>query len=288
MTGEGVEWFLRRWAMVSRMKHFEAGLAHILDSPRELGKIELIVRRPAVDQREVLSEAQLDWEWGLVGDNWSQRASSRTADRSPHPDMQINLMNSRVIAILAGERERWALAGDQFFVDLDLSRDNLPPGTRLALGSAVLVVTDQPHTGCRKFAERFGQDAHQFVNSKHHRAWNLRGINARVLQSGWVRQGDPISKIADPLSGRHRRLLVLFQRAFTQMQLLAVSQPQQVFELAETLEPLTWECARPDFEAYLRERLDSYLRRYPDGADWLREGLLSTQTAIDQYLRDGD
>lgn len=177
--------------MTSR-DELENGLSHILQSPQARGRVELIVRRPAEDLREVLKEAQLDVVHGLIGDNWGQRGSRRTPDRSAHPDMQINLMNARVIELICPDRQRWPLAGDQLYVDLDLSEENLPPGTRLALGTALLEVTDQPHMGCAKFVERFGVDAHKFVNSPERRHLNLRGINAKVVQSGVVRCGDEI------------------------------------------------------------------------------------------------
>lgn len=174
----------------------EAGLDVIRAAPRESGTLELVVRRPAVDEREVLSEGTLDPRVGLVGDNWAVRGSPRTKDGSSHPDMQLNVMSARVIDLVAGGRDRWALAGDQLFVDLDLSEENAPPGTRLALGDeAVIEVTDQPHTGCRKFVERFGEDAVRFVNSREGRRLHLRGLNARVVQGGVIRPGDPVRKI---------------------------------------------------------------------------------------------
>jgi hypothetical protein len=129
-----------------------------------------------------------------VGDTWKDRGSSRTADGSPHPDMQLNIMNARVVALVAQDRARWALAGDQLFIDMDLTDDNLPPGTRLELGSAVIEVTNQPHTGCQKFVSRFGLDAMKFVNSPLGRQLHLRGINARVVKAGTVRVGDVARK----------------------------------------------------------------------------------------------
>ena len=173
----------------------EAGLDDIRRSPADGGVVELIVRRPAVDEREVLEEGELDARVGLVGDTWSQRASGRTDDGSPHPDMQLNVMNARVIRLLAGSPDRWALAGDQLYLDLDLSEANLPAGTRLALGTAVIEITDQPHTGCQKFSSRFGVDALRFVNSPVGRELHLRGINARVVERGVVRAGDTVRKL---------------------------------------------------------------------------------------------
>lgn len=174
----------------------EAGLDEIRQSPKDAGELKLIVRRPRVNEREVLDEGQLDLIDGLAGDTWKYRASSRSADKkSPHPDMQLNVMNARAVALIAQEQARWPLAGDQLYVDLDLSHDNLPPGTRIGIGSAVIEVTSQPHTGCGKFVERFGLDAMKFVNSPAGRALNLRGINARVVQAGAIRRGDIARKL---------------------------------------------------------------------------------------------
>lgn len=188
--------------MTMTVKHLtteelEAGLDHISRSPADSGVLELIVRRPAIGVREVLATGELDVRTGLVGDTWHQRASSRMKDGSPHPDMQLNIMNARTIALIATSRERWQLAGDQLFIDLDLTPENLPPWTRLAIGSAVIQVTDQPHTGCAKFVQRFGVDAMKFVNSTVGRRFNLRGINARVVQAGTIRVGDVVRKLAD-------------------------------------------------------------------------------------------
>jgi hypothetical protein len=178
------------------MEELERRLAALAPSPRDGGRLELIVRRPAVGTREILEEGELDLTAGLVGDTWSRRPSSRMPDRSPHPDMQINVMNSRVIELIAGERARWALAGDQLYIDLDLSADNLAPGTRLAIGGAVIEVTAEPHTGCGKFVSRFGVDATKLVNSSRGRTLNLRGINARVVTPGRIRSGDAVLKLA--------------------------------------------------------------------------------------------
>lgn len=176
------------------LTELEAGLETIRQSPQDAGVVKLIVRRPQSEQREILTEGRLDLTGGLVGDNWQARGSRGTPDGSANPEMQLNLMNARVIALLAPEPERWALAGDQLFVDLDLSERNVPPGTRLAIGSAVIEVTAPPHTGCQKFSARFGVDAMKFVNSPEGKALHLRGINARVVQPGVVRTGDEVKK----------------------------------------------------------------------------------------------
>jgi hypothetical protein len=174
----------------------EVGLSYIRESPSDGGAVVLIARRPAVDQREVLTEGHLDVETGLAGDTWPMRGSSRTADGSAHPGMQVTIMNSRAALLIAHDPDRRVLAGDQLYADLDLSPANLPPGTRLAVGSAILEVTDQPHLGCAKFAGRFGSDALRFVNSRVGRSLRLRGLNARVIVSGTVRTGDAVLKCA--------------------------------------------------------------------------------------------
>ncbi|HEY9283925.1 MAG TPA: hypothetical protein VIP46_10775 [Pyrinomonadaceae bacterium] len=173
----------------------EAGLDAVRRSPKDEGVLEMIVRRPKADEREVLDEGELDRAEGLVGDSWSVRGSSRTADGSAHPDMQLNVMNSRVIDLVAGGREHWPLAGDQLYLDLDLSEENLPAGTRLSLGGAVIEVTAQPHTGCKKFVARFGADAMKFVNSAEGRRLRLRGLNAKVVAGGVIRVGQVVKKI---------------------------------------------------------------------------------------------
>ena len=157
--------------------------------------MELIVRRPAVDEREVLDEATLDAAEGLVGDTWKVRGSRRTPDGSAHPEMQLNIMNARAARLVAGDDDRRPLAGDQLYFDLDISVANLPPGTRLALGTAVIEVTPQPHTGCAKFARRFGEEALKFVNSDVGKQLRLRGMNAKVVVPGTVRAGDEVRKL---------------------------------------------------------------------------------------------
>jgi len=165
----------------------EAGLDQIRASPRDLGTVEMIVRRPRSEQREVLASARLDPDAGLVGDRWGAV--------TPRRGEQLTLMNSRTIALLAQDRARWPLAGDQLYVDLDLSKENLPPGTRLAVGDAVIEVSAEPHTPCRKFRARYGVDAVRFVGSEVGKELQLRGINARIVAAGDVRAGDAIRKL---------------------------------------------------------------------------------------------
>jgi MOSC domain-containing protein YiiM len=173
------------------MKHLtteeiENNLSQVIDSPKDNGVLELIVRRPQEDEREVLEIGQLDMEKGLVGDDWL------TDDGNL--ETQIAIMNSRIIDLIAQDRNRWKLAGDQLYIDLDLSDENLPHGTRLKIGSAILETTPQPHNGCKKFVERFGLDAMKFVNSPIGKQHHLRGIYAKIVQSGTIQQGDTVKK----------------------------------------------------------------------------------------------
>ena len=177
------------------MQELEAALDHLRETPKNDGVLQLIVCRPEVDHRAVLEVAELDPAKGLIGDNWIRRGSSRTPDGSAHPDMQINIMNSRVTALVAQDPERWPLAGDQLYLDMDLSKENLPAGSRLQIGSAVLEVSPQPHTGCHKFVARFGLDAMKFVNSTVGKELCLRGINAKVVQAGTIKVGQTAKKI---------------------------------------------------------------------------------------------
>ena len=178
-------------------QHLEAGLEEIRRSPADGGTLRMIVQRPAVNEREVVPTGELDVDVGLVGDSWESRGSRSTPDGSADPAAQLNIMNSRVLAMLAQSKERWQLAGDQLIIDLDMSTDNLPPGTRLSIGSAVIEVSEKPHTGCAKFAERFGNDALRFVSTPTGNGLRLRGACARVVQSGCIRVGDLAAKVPD-------------------------------------------------------------------------------------------
>ena len=173
----------------------EAGMAHIRQSPKTTGVVELIARRPDTGQRETPPEAQLDETVGLIGDNWLVRGSSMTPDRRANPAAQLTLMNSRAIALIAGAADRWALAGDQLYVDFDISAENLPAGTHLRIGEAVVEITAEPHTGCGKFKTRYGPAAVAFVNSASGRELCLRGVNARIVTGGIVRLSDPVMKL---------------------------------------------------------------------------------------------
>ena len=190
-------------------QELEAAVADFRAAPADQGTLDLVLRRPAAGEREVLETAELTIADGVVGDTWKVRGSRRTADGTSHPDMQLNVMNARLGRFIAVDPERMALAGDQLYVDFDISETNAPAGTRLAIGSAVIEVTDQPHTGCAKFTERFGTDAARFVNSPVGKELKLRGINAQRRRRG---HGPPrrhrdkaLTRTGDELSGRGRR-----------------------------------------------------------------------------------
>lgn len=177
------------------MPELEAGLEYIRQSPRDNGTLKMIVRRPNEDAREVVESAEIDLYQGLIGDNWKTRGSKRTSDGSANPNAQITVTNVRAIHLMAREMDRYPLAGDQLYVDMDLSDDNLPPGTRLRIGSVVLEVSADPHTGCNKFSARFGVEALKFVNSPEGKRLHLRGINTRVVEGGILHVGDAVKKL---------------------------------------------------------------------------------------------
>lgn len=178
--------------MQKTIEELQTMLDDILAAPKDAGPVEMIVRRPAENQREVIQSAELSAELGLVGDNWIDRVGP---DGSPNHDAQLTLMNSRVTDAIAGSRERWPLAGDQIYVDMDISVENLPPGSRIQVGEAVVEVSDKPHTGCAKFAGRFGKEALRFANVGIGRENRFRGVNAFVVESGSFQVGDKVTKL---------------------------------------------------------------------------------------------
>jgi MOSC domain-containing protein YiiM len=182
-------------ALLKPLETLEAGIGAVEASPKDIGTLDHIVRRLGVGLREALREGELDEKTGLTGDDWLARGSSRTPDRSAHPDMQLTIMNSRVIDLVAGSKARWELAGDQLYVDFDISVENLPSGARLAIGQAIVEITPEPHTGCKKFMSRYGSDAVKFVNSPAGKKLRLRGLNARVIRSAVIRVGDAVKKL---------------------------------------------------------------------------------------------
>ena len=176
----------------------DAGLAHIAAAPQESGTVALIVTRPSQGQRCLPECGRFEQHGGLDGDNWSTRGARDTPDGAAHPGREITLMNVRVAALVAGSDDPavWALAGDQLYVDFDISEDNLPPGTSVRIGTAVIEITPEPHTGCKKFVERFGPAAGRWVNLPPGRRLRLRGANARVIEGGDVRLGDAVAKLS--------------------------------------------------------------------------------------------
>ncbi len=168
----------------------------VTSAPADLGTVRLIVRRPDVDRREVVDEARLDVEEGLVGDNWRARGNRHTSDGSADPEAQITMMSAHAASAFAGEVDRWPQAGDQLYVDLDISESNLPAGSRLAIGDAEVTISAKPHTGCAKFSARFGKEALRLVSTPEGRALRLRGLNARVVVSGTIRTGDTITVVS--------------------------------------------------------------------------------------------
>lgn len=177
------------------INELEAGLEVIRQSPKDGGMLDLIVCCSQNGKLEEFDQAALDPVMGLVGDDRQQRRNHTALDDKTHPDRQLSIMNSRVIALIADHPERWKLCDDQLYFDMDLSVDNLPAGTQLSIGSAIIEVTSVSHRGGEKFAANFGVDAMHFVDSELGKQLNLRGINAKVVKPGTICVGDSATKL---------------------------------------------------------------------------------------------
>lgn len=183
------------------MEQMEACIESIREAPADGGKVRMIVRRPGIGRREVLDTAELTVEAGVVGDTWAIRPNRRTEDGGPHPEMQLNVIGARPLEAVAGAKGRWAFAGDQLVLDMDLTEANLPAGTVLEMGSARIEITAEPHSGCAKFSRRYGAEARRFVNSDVGQELRLRGLNAKVVQAGTIKVGDVVTKVTGDGSG---------------------------------------------------------------------------------------
>lgn len=179
----------------------DAGLDAVRQSPTDVGQVQMLVTRPSEDDRELHDTVTLDANQGVITDDWLTRGSSRMPNGAANPLAQVTVMNMRAARLFAGTLDRVPLAGDQIYVDLDLSVDNLPTGTLLSLGNAVLEVTAHPHTGCAKFSARFGVDALRVTATPEGRQLRLRGINSRVAVGGVVSVGDSITVLRPGCEG---------------------------------------------------------------------------------------
>jgi MOSC domain-containing protein YiiM len=164
-------------------------LSAVRSSPKDVGVLKLIVLRLPGEQRSTPSQAILSTTNGVEGDRWNLKSDA-------NPLSQVSVINVRLLEAIAGDAERMNLAGDNLIVDLALDESNLPAGTRLQVGQALIEVTNQPHTGCKKFHGRYGKEAHVLANSEEGRALRLRGLYAQVVRGGEVHVGDRVCKEA--------------------------------------------------------------------------------------------
>lgn len=172
------------------LDELNSGLDEILGSPVDGGRVDMLIVRPMADERQTPQTVEVNSEVGVVGDHWSR------GEYSDESDVQIAIMNTRVLDLVTGNaRDRWSLAGDNLIADMDLSQENLVPGQKLEVGSAILEITEVPHKGCSKFSSRFGADALRFVNLGRAGELRLRGVYARVVQPGHITVGDQINKL---------------------------------------------------------------------------------------------
>ena len=175
----------------------EQGLAEVIASPAESGELTTIFIRPATNERRSVESATLTTEGGIDGDHWAADGFYSLPDGGPDPRCQVSIMNARFLRQVAVEEDAMCLAGDNLIVDLDLSEANLPAGNQLAIGADVVVeLTDLKHSGCGKFARRYGDEAKKFANDERGMALHLRGRYARVVRGGSIAVGDVVRKVA--------------------------------------------------------------------------------------------
>lgn len=178
--------------MNSRLVDLETILEDVRNSPTEVGKILLIAVRPANGERLVVDQARMSTETGLEGDNWLDRSADKD-NVSRHN--QLTLMNSRFADAITPDGKGWELAGDQLYVDFDISLENAPAGTLLQVGGATIRISEEPHTGCAKFVRRFGREMLKMTQTDVGKDLRLRGVNASVIESGTVCTGDSIRRV---------------------------------------------------------------------------------------------
>jgi hypothetical protein len=171
-----------------------AGFEALPPPPKDRGRLSLIVRRYPDGHREILSSTRLTPEEGVPGDGWNRRPPRKI-------DAQLAVIRIDIAELLAGEQSV-TLVGDQLFVDLNISSENLPTGTRLRVGNAEVEMTPEPHNGCLKFKDRFGQEALDFVNAKATRDQNRRGVYWKVVKAGEITDGCPIEVLSRTESNR--------------------------------------------------------------------------------------
>jgi hypothetical protein len=176
------------------LEELQSHLDSIKQSPQDDGILKAIVIRPVSNERVGMESSVVTPDGGVHGDRWAKQAWLNLPEEELEPKAQITVMNSRAAEVIARNRARWPLAGDNLYVDLDLSEDNLQAGQQLSIGSAVFEITPQPHNGCGKFEQRFGAEALKWVNSEEGKHHHLRGIYIKVVKAGVINVDDTITK----------------------------------------------------------------------------------------------
>jgi hypothetical protein len=165
-------------------------LLNTLQTPKDDGTVTLLMSRREGGRRELLKSARLEIDGGIPGDSWGRNPKRKL-------EAQLATMQTDVVELIANGQPL-ELAGDNLYLALDLSKENLPTGSCVRIGSVLLEVTTMPHDGCKKFRARFGEGAHRFVCTPELRHRNLRGIYFRVVEAGEVSVGDPAVVVSRP------------------------------------------------------------------------------------------